>query len=107
MYELASSAVGAAGLAASATLASAEHILPPNHRLARAVSSLGDRRTPAALMTFFISRSISTSLLATHALEVSVGNDLVFSKLHSNRFPSEDELLSLVKQSLDSTASHT
>mmetsp|Transcript_49289 Transcript_49289/g.97475 ORF Transcript_49289/g.97475 Transcript_49289/m.97475 type:complete len:137 (+) Transcript_49289:192-602(+) len=48
---------------------------------------------PVAFMILFVMNSLANSLLATGAFEIYVGDDLVFSKLQSGRFPNGDELI--------------
>jgi selT/selW/selH-like putative selenoprotein len=53
--------------------------------------------TQIFLVLFFIVPAVINSLATTGAFEISLDGKVVFSKLQSGRFPTADELLSLMK----------
>lgn len=64
----------------------------------------------ACLMVFFLANMVETQLISTGAFEVSVGGDLVWSKLEKGRVPQPRELIPLIldrlgkaKQAVDAT----
>jgi selT/selW/selH-like putative selenoprotein len=64
----------------------------------------------ACLMVFFLANMVETQLISTGAFEVSVGGDLVWSKLEQGRVPQPKELIPLImdrlgkaKQAVDAT----
>lgn len=103
-YAYAAHTITAVGATGAATVAFGDRFLPHpwNEVLMQRV---GERRAPLSIMIFMLARSAATSLTATHALEVSVGEWLVFSKLQTGRFPTEDELVTLVRHALDQKGS--
>ncbi len=48
------------------------------------------------IMVLFVANNIAGGLLATGAFEVFFNDELVYSKLQSNRFPSANDLLQLL-----------
>lgn len=49
-------------------------------------------------MALFLLNSVASSLIATGAFEIYLDGDLVFSKLESKRFPSAEDLLSILSR---------
>merc|ERR1712088_1126430 len=54
----------------------------------------------ACLMVFFLANMVETQLISTGAFEVSVGGDLVWSKLQHGRVPQPKELIPLIMDRL-------
>merc|ERR1711892_950641 len=48
----------------------------------------------SCLMTFFLANMVETQLISTGAFEVSLGGQMVWSKLEEGRIPQPQELLS-------------
>ena len=59
-----------------------------------------DNKIFACMMLFFLANLVETQLISTGAFEVSVGGEVVFSKLQEGRVPQPKELLELIDRKL-------
>ncbi len=59
-----------------------------------------ERKIPTALIIFMMGNMLSSNLLATGAFEVSLENELIFSKLETGQQPSIQLLRELIGQKL-------
>lgn len=55
------------------------------------------KNKPGAFLALFIMNSVGNSMVNTGAFEIFVNDDLIFSKLQTQRFPTGDELVTALE----------